>query len=338
MAVAVPPPVVRAFVITPVVYVGSLLVTLLSPVLHAFLALLDLIDQKNWRFTRVGGLGIAFCVVEFFGLTMAFLIWVASGFGLWMHNERFQEMNLWVLSTWLEMITRAIRFFIGFDFAFPSGKLMDGPIMVFSRHAGPGDALLVARSLVRDHGRRLRMLGTTRLLWDPFFNHLVNRLPFYFCEPNPKDREQQIRELCEAAATIEENGAMIIFPEGGNFTPRRQREALRRIAESGDVQKLERAKRMRHVLPPRTGGTLAAMEAAGDAHILFVAHVGLDDLLSLSDLWHRIPINRTVMATYWYATDRPRDTSRQEMVDWLYDQWEQVDAWIEEESHTIFGN
>ena len=327
---------VRAFVITPVVYLGALLVTVLSPVLHALLALFDLIDRKNWRFTRVGGLGIAFCVVEFFGLTMAFLIWVASGFGLWMQLERFQQMNLWVLSMWLEMITGAIRFFIGFDFAFPSDDLAEGPIMVFSRHAGPGDALMVARSLVHDHGRRLRMLGTTKLLWDPFFNHLVNRLPFYFCEPNPRDREQQIRELCEAASTIEPNGAMIIFPEGGNFTPRRQRQALERIAESGDNQKLERAKLMRHVLPPRTGGTLAAMEAAGDAHVLFVAHVGLDDLLSLRDLWQRVPINRTVQATYWYADDRPRDVSRDEMVDWLYDQGEQVDRWIEEQFPGVF--
>jgi 1-acyl-sn-glycerol-3-phosphate acyltransferase len=327
---------VRAFVVTPIVFLGSLAITILSPLLHLFLAMVDLVDRRNWRFTRVGGLGIAFCVVEVFGLAMAFIIWVGSGFGLWMRTEPFRRLNMWVLDMWLEMITRAIRAFIGFDFAFPSDDLMTGPVLVFSRHAGPGDALLVARSLTRDHGRRLRMLGTTKLLWDPFFNHLVNRLPFYFCEPNPRDPADQLRELRSAVASIEEDGAMIIFPEGGNFTPRRQKAALDRLAERGDDH-LERAAKMRHVLPPRTGGTLAALEAAMTAHILFVAHVGLDDLLSLSDIWHNVPLNRTVQATYWYAERKPGQTSRAEMVDWLYDQWEQVDEWIEKESSSVFG-
>ena len=83
--------------------------------------------------------------------------------------------------------------------------------------------------------------------------------------------------------------------------------------------------------------TLAAMEAAMTAHVLFVAHVGLDDLLSLSDIWRNVPLNRTVQATYWYARREPGQTSRAEMVDWLYDQWEQVDEWIEQESATVFG-
>jgi 1-acyl-sn-glycerol-3-phosphate acyltransferase len=337
MSVRVPPAPVRALVITPITFIGALGVTILSPVLHLVLAAIDLIDRKNWRFTRIVGLGIAFCVVETFGLVMAFLLWIASGFGLWMRSMPIQRLHLWVFGMWLEMITAAIRTFLGFEFEFSSQQLPEGPSLVFSRHAGPGDALLVAHSLIRDHERKVRMLGTTKLLWDPFFNHVVRRLPFHFCEQDPADPERELAEVRKSAATIEVDGAMIIFPEGGNYTPKRWLEAQERLERRGLTDRADRARRMTHVLPPRTAGAVAALDAAPHANVVFVAHVGLDDLFSLGDLWRRVPIRRTVQATYW-AADRPVASSGSETTaEWLWAQWELVDLWIESHSNVIFG-
>lgn len=335
MAVKVPPWPIRTFVVTPIVFVGALLVTILSPILHLLLALIDLLDRRNWRFTRIVGLGIAFCVVEVFGLVMALLLWILSGFGLWMGAERIQRLHLWVFGIWLELITAAIRTFIGFDFAFPTVRLPFGPLLVFSRHAGPGDALLVAHSLIRIHGRRVRMLGTTKLLWDPFFNHVVRRLPFHFCEQNPSDPQKELHEVMASAETIEDDGAMIIFPEGGNFTPKRQHEALQRLEERGQIARAELARRMTHVLPPRSAGTIAALEACPRASVVFVAHVGLDDLLSLRDLWRRVPIRRTVQATFWVAERDAAATGPVATSNWLWNQWLSVDAWIDSHSDVM---
>lgn len=337
MSLKVPPKPVRALVITPIVVAGSLLITLLSPVLHLLLAVIDIVDRKQWRFTRIVGLGIAFCVVELFGLVMAFILWLASGFGLWIHTPLFQRLHGLVFETWLELITRAIKTFIGFEFVFPSEKLGSGPLLVLARHAGPGDALLIARALAHDHGRKLRMLGTTKLLWDPFFNHLVNRLPFYFCEPNAKDVDHELEAISRAAGTIEEDGAMIVFPEGGNYTPKRKQAAVQRLRTRGFPDWADRAERLRHVLPPRTGSTLAALTAAADAQVVVVAHVGLDDLLTLRDIWDSVPIDRTVRATLWTGFDGERPTDRAEMVEWLYSQWELVDDWIDQNSAHVFG-
>jgi 1-acyl-sn-glycerol-3-phosphate acyltransferase len=336
MAVRVPPAPVRALIVTPVTFIGALAVTILSPLIHLVLAGIDLIDRKNWRFTRIVGLGVAFCVVETFGLVMAFLLWVASGFGLWMRSAPIQRLHLWVFGMWLEMITSAIRTFLGFEFVFSHQQLPDGPSLVFSRHAGPGDALLVAHSLIRDHERKVRMLGTTKLLWDPFFNHVVRRLPFHFCEQDPSDPERELADLKRSAATIEGDGAMIIFPEGGNYTPKRWLEAQERLARRGQTDRADRARRMTHVLPPRTAGAVAALEAAPQANVVFVAHVGLDDLFSLGDLWRRVPIRRTVQATYWIV-DRPvPDSEPRTTAEWLWAQWELVDRWIDEHSPTAF--
>lgn len=337
MAMRVPSRSVRALVLTPITFAGALVVTILSPLLHLVLAAIDIVDRRRWRFTRIVGLGIAFCVVELFGLVMAFLLWVASGFGVWMQTSLIQSLHRKVFSIWLELITRAIKTFIGFEFVFPSEDIPPGPLLVLSRHAGPGDALLIARALIHDHDRRLRMLGTTRLLWDPFFNHLVNRMPFYFCEPESRDVEGELAAIRNAAATIEEDGAMIVFPEGGNYTPKRHATALGRLRERGQHERLKRAERMRHVLPPRTTSTLTAVTSAPDAHVIVVAHVGLDDLLSLRDIWAHVPINRTVKATFWDGFDGNRPDGHAEMVDWLYSQWEEVDAWIEANSEEVLG-
>jgi 1-acyl-sn-glycerol-3-phosphate acyltransferase len=337
MAVSVPSRPIRALVVTPIVFTGALIVTVLSPLLHLVLATIDVVDRRNWRFTRIVGLGIAFCVVELFGLVMAFVLWIVSGFGLWLRADPIQKLHLWVFGLWLEMITAAIRTFIGFEFVFPAAPLPEGPILVFSRHAGPGDALLVAHSLIRMHGRRVRMLGTTKLLWDPFFNHVVRRLPFHFCEQNPSDPVGELREVMASAATIERDGAMIIFPEGGNFTPARHLEALQRLEARGQSDRADMARRMTHVLPPRTAGTLAALEACPEASVVFVAHVGLDDLLSLGDLWRNVPIRRTVEATFWVADRKGVPSGPAATSDWLWGQWKSVDAWIEQHSDVFEG-
>lgn len=91
------------------------------------------------------------------------------------------------------------------------------------------------------------------------------------------------------------------------------------------------------MLPPRTGSTMAALAAATDAQVVVVAHVGLDDLLTLRDIWDSVPIDRTVRATLWPGFEGERPTSRAEMVEWLYTQWELVDEWVEQNSTRVFG-
>ena len=123
----IPPLWFRLLVITPIVYVLCLVVTILSPVLHLILALIDVVDRKEWRFTRVGGIAIAFCVTEFAGLTMALVLWVASGFGWKIRSPLFQRAHNRALGIWLELITRALRFYLGFEFVLPRDEKLKGP-------------------------------------------------------------------------------------------------------------------------------------------------------------------------------------------------------------------
>jgi len=332
----VPPRVVRVFVITPVVFVLCGVVTVLSPVLHLLLALVDLVDRKHWRFTRMGGLGIALCVTEFLGLVATFGLWVGSGFGLRIRSTRFQRAHNRVFGWWLELVTRALRVYLGFEFDLPTTERVTGPILTFARHAGPGDAFLLARTVVQDYRRQIRMVGTNKLLWDPFMNHMMLRLPNHFCDQNPRDLPAVLDAIADVCRTMDDDSVMIIFPEGGNWTPGRWRGAIDRLEAQGRHERAERAAAMTHVLPPRSAGAIAALQARDDVTVVFVAHVGLDDLYSLKRIWQHIPLRRKVRAAYWSIPHSELPSDREELTGWLFDRLEEIDHWIDDHEPAVF--
>ena len=89
---------------------------------------------------------------------------------------------------------------------------------------------------------------------------------------------------------------------------------------------------MPNLLPPQPGGVLAAIAACPDADVIFVAHAGLDGLVTVADVWRDFPINQTVLARWWRVPfdQVPRAADHEAQVKWLYDWWERIDAWITE--------
>ncbi|WP_051965749.1 hypothetical protein [Kitasatospora mediocidica] len=122
--------------------------------------------------------------------------------------------------------------------------------------------------------------------------------------------------------------ALVLFPEGGNFTERRRRRAIRWLRHHGEHRRAAHAALDRYVLPPRTAGTLAALAAAPGADVVFVAHTGLDGIDSLATAWNGIPLRHRVHAHWWRvpAADLPTDEDARTL--WLLDQWDRVDDWV----------
>ena len=71
---------------------------------------------------------------------------------------------------------------------------------------------------------------------------------------------------------------------------------------------------------PRPGGALAAVAACPDADVIFVAHAGLDNIITLGDVWGRFPINQVNRASWWRVpVDAvPRGLDHEGQVQWLY--------------------
>jgi 1-acyl-sn-glycerol-3-phosphate acyltransferase len=207
----------------------------------------------------------------------------------------------------------------------------DRPVIVLSRHAGPGDSLLLIHHLLSACGRRPRIVMKASLQFDPSLDVLANRLPNAFLRSVGTRGSEQVRRL---AAGLGPGSALLIFPEGGNWTPLRWHRAIDGLRRGSRPDLAERAEAMRYLLPPHASGVLAAVRACPRADVVFVAHTGLDRMVGVRDVWRGLRCDLQVRARWWRvpAANVPRGASRDTQVAWLYDWWERLDAWIAAEN------
>lgn len=269
-------------------------------------------------------------VVESAGIVACFVLWVAGGFG-WQREARwYRDAHYWLMrwyvhaivatAEWTFKLSVRLRGAVARDRAVVDGV----PLIVLSRHAGPGDSVLLVHELLR-RGYRPRLVLSAALRWAPCLDTVLHRVPARFVGGRGAGGIEAVRSL---ASDLEPWDAVVIFPEGGNFTTARRRISISRLEERGDHAQAERARELRHVLVPRAGGALAAMRAADEAHVVLVAHTGLEQLSGLVDLWRGLPMDAQVEAQAWRVPPArlPSDDAGRE--DWLYDWWRRIDAWI----------
>ncbi len=323
-----PPRWFRRVVLAPAM-VGLAVVVLIGlPVWLIGAALVAPLLPGRWRPLRVLWMVLVHLVLETCVLVRLFFLWVVSGFGRHVRGPAFERAHYDLVQRYLAIMLgeakRVLRLRVEVDGPAPSA--FEGrPLVVFCRHAGPGDSFLLVHHLVNEYDREPRIVLKDTLQWDPAIDVLLNRLPNRFIRPGEHALEEQIGAL---ARGLDDNDAFVIFPEGGNFTERRRARAIARLQERGLLDDAEKAARMRNVLAPRPGGVLAALDSAPDADVVWVAHSGLEHLISVADIWRHLPMDTVVKMRWWQVATKDVPTSRQERVDWLYAWWAEIDAWI----------
>jgi 1-acyl-sn-glycerol-3-phosphate acyltransferase len=180
------------------------------------------------------------------------------------------------------------------------------------------------------YGREPRVVLKDTLAWDPAIDVLLRRIPARFISPNPAAGENFEEQIAALATGLDENDAFVIFPEGGNFTPARRERAIQRLQKLGMEKMAQRAEAMIHVLAPRPGGLLAALDAAPEADVVLVAHTGLDHLLTAGDVWRELPIDKVIIMRWWQVSSEEIPAGREARIDWLFSWWELIDDWIAE--------
>ena len=192
----------------------------------------------------------------------------------------------------------------------------DRPLLVFCRHAGAGDSVLLVHLLLSRHGREPGIVMKEILTLDPVVGMVARHLPSALIDGAVDDPD----EIHAAARDLPHNGALLLFPEGGNFTPERREAAIGWLHRNGQTERAAWAQRLRHVIAPRPRGALAALSGARGADVIFAAHRGLG--------LREIPRDRTIEFRLWHvpAADLPDgDAARTE---WLDGWWERIDAWV----------
>ena len=324
-----PPRLVRRLVLAPFVFVLCLVLLAASPIVLAVAAIADLFLPGRFRTVRMVAFVAGYLALEVVGLVWMFVLWVASGFGATLRKPAMQNAHYAFMRWWLMRVHAIARRTFGLRVHIehpPQPRL--GPVLVFSRHAGPGNSLLLIGTLIIGYRRRPRIVMLAKLQWEPLYDVMLNRVPNRFITHDPARRELYTDAITDLASGLGEQDAFVLFPEGKNFTPRVRTRAIDYLRSKGHGSSAERAEKMRYVLPPRHNGVMAAINSARDADVVLVAHSVLEDVGTFKELWSRIPFERAVTARYWRLSsdDVPRETD--ELIAFLYDWWERIDRWV----------
>jgi 1-acyl-sn-glycerol-3-phosphate acyltransferase len=349
-----PPRMIRRLLLVPLVVVIAVSLVALTPPVAVLSVTFNLI--RRWtgrghrsRLLRVVFLALTWSIGETAALTALLGLWIASGFGGRLDAEPYRTRHYEVMQWFLDLIYRVARRACGLsvEVAAPPDAMLAGdrPLIVLSRHAGPGDSLLLVHHLLTVCDRRPRVVMKATLQLDPSLDIVANRVPNAFLRRRPPGRQggaraggrhqsEQIRQIRRLAAGLGGRDALLLFPEGGNWTPLRWRRGIERLRRGGQAELSERAAAMPNLLPPRTGGAFAAIAACPTADVIFVAHTGLDRLVSVRDVWQSLLADMTVHARWWRvpAAEVPRSADHETQADWLYDWWERLDGWISDQS------
>jgi len=316
---------------------GMILIVGLAPVLLPLVAAADairwLVRRRHWMGTRLYLFGLVYLAAESIGLLALGTVWAAAGFG------RFRSFLLRgtfaIQQAWAGTLLAAVRGIFGIRLEVTGqDAIAPGPILLMVRHASIVDNLLPATLVGRPHSIRLRYVLKRELLSDPCLDVAGNRLPNYFVTRDSKDSEGELKAIRELGGGLGRNDGVLIYPEGTRFTAAKQARALERL-EGGDPDIFERAQRLRHVLPPRPGGTLTLLDATDPADVVVLAHQGLDGFAHLRDIWEGGMVNTTVTVGFWRIPRSELPVERANQITWLYDVWTRLDTWIDEAGRGI---
>ena len=285
----------------------------------------------RWRALRLLWLLIAYLTVEAVLLVVLFGYWLASGFGRWIRTPYWEGVHYDLVQGTLWVFFREARRVLNLAIE-TSGPTPDAhpgrPILVCCRHAGPGDSFILMYALMHDYAREPRVVLKDTLAWDPAIGVILSRIPARFISPNPAAGEDLESQITALASGLDDNDAFVIFPEGGNFTPKRRERGIQRLRKLGLEKMAQRAEQMTNVLAPRPGGVIAALDGAPDADVVLVAHTGLDHMLTVGDVWRELPMDKRIIMRWWTVKRAEIPQDRDDRIEWLFGWWEHIDAWI----------
>lgn len=327
-----PPKPVRRLVIAPALVVGVVAAAVTLPVIILVATFISRYVPGKWRILRVVWFLFLYLLVEAASLTMLFALWVLSGFGRNLGTPSFLEAHYRLLAWMLRRVVASAKFTFRLSIIRegppPTTGGRERPIMVLSRHAGPGDSLLLMDALANTFGRRPRIVMKEFLQWDPMVDVMVDRIHSTFVSSAGSGRDGLLDAIGEMASGMGERDAFVIFPEGANYSERRARQSIEKLREMGRPDLAERARELKNTLPPRSTGVKTALSHAPAAtDVFFVGHAGLETFVTPGDIWRGIPTDTDVKARVWCfpAEDIPPPDDQE---GWLYEVWSEIDEWI----------
>jgi 1-acyl-sn-glycerol-3-phosphate acyltransferase len=310
----------RRAITIPAVLLAWCAVVALAPIMFPAALIADVVRYRRFALVRGYAFLLLYLSCEVFGI--AILTWLLFRYSR--KPATFIARNFALQCWWSRLLFYGgIRIYGMKVEADGLENLAQGPMVAFVRHVSPFDNLIPSVFVADLYGVRLRWVMNHSVMRDPCIDILGNRLPNAFVTGLVRD----IRRVRSLASGLGPQDGVLIYPEGGLFSPKNRQRLLDKLRAARDPD-YERAAAFRNVLPPRLGGTLALLEANTDADVVFIVHTGLEDaqyrkLLSGEFIGARLRIHAWRVA----ASEVPAD--RKARGAWLFEQWTNADAWID---------
>ena len=298
---------------------------LLAPAAVVLAGVVDLVRRAQGAPTlRLVAFAVVYLTYEVLGVAGATWLWWTRP----LRPARWEASNRRLQGWWTAGLVRAAGPVLGLRLEVEHhGVASAGPVVVASRHVSIVDSLLPAQIFGVQGGFRLRYVLTSGLRLDPCLDIVGHRLPNHFVDRRSEDSAGEVAALEALADGMVAGDAVVIFPEGGLFSPARRDRAEARLAERGSPR-VAVARSLRRLLPPRPAGTLALLRAAPSADVVVFGHHGFEPLASLRRLWRALPLVDPVevRVVHHRRADLPGDEAA--LVAWLDEQWLAMDRWL----------
>lgn len=315
----------RRALTVPALLLAWLATLLVAPAAVVVAGIVDLVRRDHGAPTlRLVAFAVVYLTYEVLGVAGATWLWCMRPLRRGHWEDANRRLQLW----WTAGLVRAARPVLGLRLEVEHhGGPPAAPVVVVSRHVSIVDSLLPAQVFGVQGGLRLRYVLTSGLHLDPCLDIVGHRLPNHFVDRGAEDSTGEVAALETLAEGMVAGDAVVIFPEGGLFSPARRDRAEARLGERGSPR-VEVARSLRRLLPPRPAGTLALLRAAPSADVVVFAHRGFEPLSSLRRLWRALPLVDPVevRVVHHQRADLPRDEAA--LVAWLDEQWLEMDRWL----------
>ena len=320
----------RRAITLPALFVVTALVLAISPLALVVAVVGDIVKRQPWYWTRFVAIVNITTLGHLLGLVGLVAVWVGSGKAFGRGGQRWLAWNRGLEVIWSNMMVRAamVIYQMGCDIE-GAEVAAKGPILVCSRHASVVDTLLPAAILGMRHRMFMRIVKKYELLYDVCVDIVSHRLHRAFVKRGGKGQLMtQLAAIRSMTAGMDHDDAAVIFPEGTRFTARKKQRVVAALERRQPAMAI-RARQLKHLLPVRTAGTFAVLDAQPNLDVVFMAHTGLEGASRLEHFVNGVLYRRTLRVKFWRvsAGDIPND--EQQRTDWLCNQWQRMDDWID---------
>ncbi|MEZ4401049.1 MAG: 1-acyl-sn-glycerol-3-phosphate acyltransferase [Kofleriaceae bacterium] len=305
-----------------------------APVVIPVLVVVDLVRRRPLLLLRFYLCIGTIVFGQVWGGWLVFIGWIVTGFGL-----AWRAHNRWVLASesyWSDWNARVMARIYDITYDVEGVELLrDGPSLLLMRHASINDTILPIGLATHGHGVRLRIVLKAELIWAPIVDIIGHLVPVAFIRRSSGDATRELDTIRAITPALHPREAIMIFPEGTRFSPQRRAQILARLREKDPAAAAE-AEQLTHVLPFRTGGTLALMAGAPDAALVFCAHTGYERSAKLEDFIAGGLYRATVKVKMWRVPRSEVPSDPAAAAAFLHAEWRKVNAWVA--THQVSGN